>query len=106
MNQQMKLNNVLQPEGGGKPAECLYGPVCDPRESIDGIDAWDKFSVAELNVHRIDHMTCEELILVIHAAEFSALFRSDLDRHIEFLDRETLQRLAHLARQCCRNQGY
>ncbi|MEX1230237.1 MAG: hypothetical protein WEB58_08360 [Planctomycetaceae bacterium] len=106
MIQQLTSNPVVRHEHNGKPTASVYGRHCDPDESIDHIDAWDKYAVAELSADRIDHMTCDELVQAVRAAEFPALFRTDLDRHLDFLDRGALKRLAFLARQCCRNQGY
>jgi len=71
-----------------------------------GCEALDKSSIAELSTSRIDGMTSEELAKVIRTAALSASFRSDLQPRLDLCDRETLRRLAHLARRCCLNQGY
>jgi hypothetical protein len=68
-----------------------------------GCEALDKSSVAELSAALIESMTCEELIRVICAAELPTLFRPDLQQSIAFYDRETLKRLAYLARRCCQS---
>jgi hypothetical protein len=69
-------------------------------------EAIDKSSVAELSAALIDSMTRDELIQVIRAAELQTLFRPDLQQCLRFYERETLKRLAYLARQCCHNQSY
>ena len=61
----------------------------------------DKSIVAELSMAAIDNMDCEELVLVIRAAELGFLQCSDLNRRLPFYDRETLVRMAYLARRCC-----
>lgn len=69
-------------------------------------EAMDKSLIAELSSSAIDHMTCEELARVITAAELSRLLNRDQRFVLPLGNRETLLRLAHLARRCCRNQGY
>jgi len=45
------------------------------------------------------------LIRVVQAAELPWLSPRTRERLL-YLDRMTLERLAHLARRCCRNQGH
>ncbi len=66
---------------------------------------WDKRDIAELSSTQIARMTRDELLRIVRDARMELLHR-DIADHIELYDRETLQRLAHLARRCCRNQGY
>lgn len=106
MIQQSTSNSVTRHEHNGELTKIAKHQRRDSRESSNEVNTWDKFSVAELSADRIDHMTCDELIQVVRAADFPALFRTDLGRRLEFLDRDVLIRLAFLARQCCRNQGY
>jgi hypothetical protein len=47
----------------------------------------------------------QQLIRVIRAAELPLVDARTSER-LQYLDRATLQRLAHLAQRCCRNQGY
>ena len=68
-------------------------------------EALDKSSVAELSAALIDSMTCDELIQVIRTAKLQTLFRPDLQQCLPFYERETLKRLAYLARQCCQHQS-
>jgi hypothetical protein len=64
-----------------------------------------KATIASLSQSDISQMTCEELVHAIRGARMT-LLRSDIDEHLGCYDRTTLERLAHLARRCCRNQGY
>lgn len=64
-------------------------------------EALDKSAIAELSAGLIDRMTCDELVRIIRAAEVPVLGRPDLYGRLPFYDRETLQRLAHVARRCC-----
>jgi len=64
----------------------------------------DKATIASLTQSDISQMTCEELVRVIRGARMT-LLRSDIDEQLDGYDRTTLERLAHLARRCCRNQG-
>jgi len=64
-----------------------------------------KSFVAELSAEQIRRMTRAELVNVIRAVHPAFLSRGML-RRIENRDREELERLAHLCRRCCRQQGY
>jgi len=68
-------------------------------------DTLDKRGIAELSSLQIAEMSRHELIDVVRSAQMELLHR-DITDHVELYDRETLKRLAHLARRCCRNQGY
>ena len=65
----------------------------------------DKPLIAELSNTAIEQMTSDELRHVIAASEHPWTGRR-LERRLAYCDRETLLRLAYLARRCCRNQGY
>jgi hypothetical protein len=70
-----------------------------------GQGGFDKPAVASLAIGAISNMSREELIRVIHGADLPLI--NSRNRHrLRFLDKNSLQRLAHLARRCCRNQGY
>ena len=69
-------------------------------------DALDKSEVAELSMAAIDQMTCDELKRVILAADFLHRLTPNHQPVEPTGDRETLLRLAHLARRCCQHQGY
>lgn len=67
--------------------------------------AWDKHAVAELSIDAISQMDAVELVRAIRASDL-ALIGEDQAGSLQQLDRPTLERLTHLARRCCRNQGY
>jgi len=67
-------------------------------------EALDKSAVAEIAMGLFSKMSPEQLIGVIRAAELPLVDARTLER-LQYLDRTTLQRLAHLAQRCCRNQG-
>ena len=73
--------------------------------SVRWNEALDKSAVAAIPIGAITAMTREELIRVIEAADLPVLGPLVSD-HLLNLERETLERLAHEARRCCRNQGY
>lgn len=68
--------------------------------------ALDKSSVAELSGAVLAEMTPKELITVIQAADFPGFADSNINRHPDQYDRQTLLRLANIARRSCRYQGY
>jgi hypothetical protein len=65
----------------------------------------DKASIANLSSNLFDSMTCEELIQVIDSSELLTVQCSDLPGHLAFYDRETLVRLAQIARRYCQDQA-
>jgi hypothetical protein len=67
--------------------------------------AWDKHAVAELTIDAISQMDFHELVRAIIASDL-ALIGEGQASNLQHLDRTTLERLTHLARRCCRNQGY
>ena len=75
------------------------------RPSSNGVEALDKPDIAELSTTHISQMTDDELVRVILAARLP-LLQPEMERHLRFYDHAALQRLAHLSRRCCRNQGY
>lgn len=90
----------------------------DPTNVANGLENWaeiqsrefasfepDKASVAALSPVEIARLTRSELITAICAAELPVLSSRNAER-LQYLDRWTLERLVHLARYCCRNQGY
>jgi hypothetical protein len=66
---------------------------------------FDKPSVAGLATGRIAEMSREDLICVIDGSDLPLINSSNRQR-LRYLDRDSLQKLAQLARRCCRNQGY
>jgi hypothetical protein len=67
------------------------------------IEALDKESIAEASSRQISRMTRVELARLVLASPLPGL-RADLHEHLYYLDRPSLERIAHLARLCCRNQ--
>jgi len=74
------------------------------RPSVGWNEALDKFVVAAIPYAAITEMTREELIRVIEAGDLPVLGPRVSD-HLPYLERKILERLAHLARRGCRNQG-
>jgi len=68
-------------------------------------EALEKSAVAEIAMGLFSKMGPQQLIRVIRAAELPLLDARTSER-LQYLDRATLQRLAHLAQRCCRNRGY
>lgn len=69
-------------------------------------EALDKATIADLSAETIDEMTRDELVRVIISADVPVLRHADVQQHLPFFDRDTLTQLAHLAQQCCQNQGH
>lgn len=69
-------------------------------------EALEKSCVADLSAAVIDDLTCDELVRVIQVSELPRQLSFNVQMHWPFYDRETLKRLAYLARRCCQNQGY
>jgi hypothetical protein len=61
-------------------------------------EALDRLDVADLSSHQISRMTQSELVRVVRVGGLPAT-----TVRIEYLDRATLERLAHLACLSCRN---
>ena len=72
---------------------------------MESDDDADKYFVANLTCKRISEMSCRELAEVVQISSLNVM-RGDVAEHLTGYDRPTLQRLAYLARRCCRNQGY
>jgi len=72
-------------------------PRQTPRREPD--EALDPATIAELPARQIPHMTGQELHRVIRAARTPAALA-----RVDYLDRGTKERLAHLARLSCRNR--
>lgn len=69
------------------------------------IPKWNKSAIASLSPVEITHISCEDLAEII--AEAGYLLPQPIDpARLRNCNREILERLAHLARQCCRNRGY
>ena len=63
-----------------------------------------KRGIATLSIRAISSMSRDELIAVICAADLP-LVDARKRRHLPFMDRPSLERLAHLARRCCRTRA-
>ena len=66
-------------------------------------EALDATDIAELSPIQISRMTPEELIRVIEASPLPQL-RPEIECHLKYYDRQLLERLVYLARQCCRKK--
>ena len=62
---------------------------------------FDLHTVAELSRKQIQQLIEHELIEVIRASPL-VMLRPQLQGHVDFCDRRTLERLVYLARRCCR----
>lgn len=60
--------------------------------------------MAEIPSTRILHMDRDELVRLIRAAHLPFL-SAEIDEHLQFRDRQTLIRLAMLARRCFQNRA-
>jgi hypothetical protein len=95
-------NNGIQ-ANQKEPSGRADGPWIE--KAASGEAGFDKPAVASLGLGTISRMSCEELVRVIQGADLPLINRRNRQRLIH-LDRTALERLAHLARRCCRNQGY
>lgn len=86
------------------PAPSLGAAQQDESRAPD--DALDKSLIAELSSSAIDKMSCEELARVVTAANLAQKLSREQSYVLPVGNREAMLRLAHLARRCCRNQGY
>lgn len=68
-------------------------------------EALDKATISALPAMVIQQMNREELVRLIEATDL-AIIRGERAQHLMNMDRNTLLRLAYLARRCCRNEGY
>src|SRR5512140_2758005 len=69
----------------------------------DAAEALDDAMIADLSALKISQMTRDEFVRMIRAARLPQL-NSATGEHLELYDRRTLERLAFLARRCCRNR--
>lgn len=76
----------------------------EPSDREAGSEALDVEEMANLSLRTVETMTRDELIRVIRAARLPQM---NIGRFccLEQQDRETLLRLAFLARRCCRNRA-
>ena len=61
-------------------------------------------AISGLTGTEINGMSSDELIQTIRAAGLLVRLQADVERRLEFQDRQSLIRLAFMARQYCRNQ--
>lgn len=64
------------------------------------VDALDPGTTADLSWTRISEMNCDELVRLIQNAHLPFL-SEEAGAHLHFQERQTLERLANLARRCC-----
>lgn len=69
----------------------------------DVVVGLDHAAIAELPPTHISQMDCDELVRVVRIAQLPFL-STETNEHLELRDRQTLERLANLARLCCRNR--
>lgn len=89
-------------------------PHTDQRDSSTDLATstrrrYHKSEIASLSMHEIADLSREELIAVVRSVPVAFVRTQDAGRltdRLEFLNRKTLERLAFIARRCCRNQGY
>ena len=104
------INDLEQASRGWRRTGVNVSSITDKVVRIDKAARWheqgfDKPAVAGLAIGMISKMSREELIRVIDGADLP-LINSRNRQRLKYLDRPSLQRLAQLARRCCRNQGY
>ena len=83
-----------------QPQEKRKAPVSPRPERVR-----TKADIADLSLGQIRQMTREELITVINVADVP-LLRGSVIEHLPYSDRDTLEKLAFLARRTVKNQGY
>ena len=66
--------------------------------------ALDRQMIACPSSLEISRMTPAELARVIRASKLLVL-RPEIENHLAYYDRPTLERLVYLARRCCRNRN-
>lgn len=64
----------------------------------------DSLTIAELTAASIQQMSRDELTHVVHCAEAGSPQTENPLPRIDFYDRETLERLAFMARRSCQNR--
>jgi hypothetical protein len=69
----------------------------------DHAEALDDVTIADFSLIAISQMTRDELVRVVRASRLPLLTIAR-DEHLQFHDRQTLERLVHLARRCCHNR--
>jgi hypothetical protein len=67
------------------------------------VNALDQGTIADLRPTRIAQMTRDELVRMIRIADLPFL-SAETYEHLALHDRQTLERLANLARKCCVNR--
>jgi hypothetical protein len=71
--------------------------------SPDTAKDFDDATIADLSPQEISRMIRDELVRVIRGARLRQLNTAS-DKHLEYYDRSTLERLVYLARRCCRHR--
>ena len=78
--------------------------IAEPPASAESPGPFDRTTIAALSCADIHGLTCDDLVRIVRAAPPPTLLADTLE-HLEFQNREILERLAFLARECCRNRG-
>ena len=79
-------------------------PVSVPPAPAETTGVFDRASIARLSSADIHGLTCDELVSIVRTAPPPTVLPEMLE-HLEFQNREILERLAFLTRECCRNSG-
>ena len=98
----MSASTTKHPRAGVQKQKTTQRISASPADTLEALDQSD---VAELSPVQISRMTCDELVRIIRAARLP-LVRPEIDDHLKFYDRPTLERLVYFARRCCRNRGF
>ena len=78
--------------------------VSEPPAPAETARAFDRTTIARLSCADIHGLTCDELVSIVRTAPPPTVLPEMLE-HLEFQNREILERLAFLTRECCRNRG-
>jgi hypothetical protein len=77
--------------------------VSQPPSAAKPATPFDRAAIARLSCADIQGLSCEELVRIVRTAPPPTVLPPMLAR-LEFQNREILERLAFLARECCRNR--
>ena len=88
--------------GQGRGQSSVVEPLRDDH-LLERPVRFDRDRIASLSTVDIYDLTCEALVDVVRGADVPFL-PSDVQGRLEFQDRCVLERLAFLARECCRNR--
>ena len=105
-------STVIEPDSltpkvlGMDTSEILTNQASRNAESLQchpPLDGRQAAAIADLTTIEISDVPEDELVRFVHASALTGHF-PEMRRHLEYWDRHTLERVAHLARFCCRNR--